>query len=151
MKVRLTIIEDIGESSVNITVPKKTKYIDNLFEQIRSVVDHSNFYVKKNDEYVSVSTLDIERIYTERNSIFCEVNGERFKIRERIYEMLNLLPKDIFIQISQSEIVNRKYIKKFCLSPDGLYEVILKNETKTYASRRFMYKIKKEYIQHESF
>ena len=55
----------------------------------------------------------------------------------RLYQVLEILPTN-FIQISQSEIINIDYISHLKLTPNGLVEIFLKNESFTYSSRRYL-------------
>ncbi|HBI8398173.1 TPA: LytTR family transcriptional regulator DNA-binding domain-containing protein, partial [Staphylococcus aureus] len=47
-----------------------------------------------------------------------------------------------FIRISKSEIVNKYYIEKLLLEPNGLIRMYLKDAHYTYSSRRFLKSIK---------
>lgn len=69
-----------------------------------------------------------------------------YRIKQRLYEVKLLLPTQLFVQISSSEIVNFSYIQEFALAQNGIYQVILKNGKMTYTSPRYMQKIKKEYL-----
>ncbi|WP_257611965.1 LytTR family DNA-binding domain-containing protein, partial [Oenococcus oeni] len=64
-----------------------------------------------------------------------------------IYEMKTVIPKSLFIQISNSEIVNISQIKNFSLSQTGIYQVNLLNGRKTYTSRRYTQIIRKELLK----
>jgi len=61
----------------------------------------------------------------------------------RLYQVLDILPTT-FIQISQSEIVNIDSISHLKLTPNGLVEIFLKNESFTYSSRRYLKTIKEK-------
>lgn len=147
MEVILQVDKNTQKPKIIICTPKKSSYFDDLVNKIRRMLGEEKINVKQGSDYLSVKISDIERIYTENHNVFCEINSCKYKLKERIYEMVDLLPHDTFFQISQSEIVNRKFIDKFRLTSTGLYQVILKNDVVTYASRRCMYKIKKEYLK----
>lgn len=61
--------------------------------------------------------------------------------------MKELLPQKLFIQLSNSEIVNIAQIKEFSLSPAGSYQVDLSNGRKTYTSKRYAQRIRKELLK----
>ncbi|HBQ43716.1 MAG TPA: LytTR family transcriptional regulator, partial [Lactobacillus acetotolerans] len=53
----------------------------------------------------------------------------------------NILPKNIFIRISSSEIVNLNQVKQFDLTAAGMFKVMFKNGNSTFASKRYIKKI----------
>lgn len=147
MEVILQVDKNNQAPKIIVSTPQKGPYFENLVSRIRRILREEKINVKQGSDYLSVQISDVERVYTEKQNVFCEINGCKYKLKERIYEMMNLLPHDTFFQISQSEIVNRKFINKFKLTSTGLYQVILQNDEVTYASRRYMGKIKKEYLK----
>ena len=82
----------------------------------------------------------------KKKEVVCETEQDVYRIKQRLYEVKFLLPTQLFVQISSSEIVNFSYIQEFALAQNGIYQVILKNGKMTYTSRRYMQKIKKEYL-----
>ncbi|MGT2862994.1 LytTR family DNA-binding domain-containing protein [Streptococcus gallinaceus] len=52
-----------------------------------------------------------------------------------------MLPRD-FLQISQSEIINLRYLDHLSLTGNGLVKIVLKNGAVTYSSRRYLKQIK---------
>ncbi len=147
MEVILQVDETNQAPKIIVSTSQKTSYFEHLVSSIRRLLCDEKIEVRQGSDYLSVQMSDIERIYTEKQNVFGEINGCKFKLRERIYEMMTRLPHDTFFQISQSEIVNRQFINKFQLTTTGLYQVILQNGEVTYASRRYMSKIKKEYLK----
>lgn len=144
MKVSVNINPNATSPSILITAKKQTAEIIYLEQKIQSIVEHSTLFIKDNDDYRQVSLDQIERIYTEQQDVFCQIEGQRYKLKKRIYELAEFLPAKIFIQISQSELVNRHFIDRFALSKTGAYQVVFKDGQFTFASRRYMQKIKKE-------
>ena len=61
--------------------------------------------------------------------------------------MKEILPPKLFIQLSNSEIVNVTQIKAFSLSSTGSYQVDLSNGRRTYTSRRYAQIIRKELLK----
>lgn len=147
MEVILQVDKNNHDSKIIVSVPKESNYFNGLVNKIRNMLSEEKLNVRDGTDYVSISVDEIERLYTDKQNVICEIKGHQYRLKERIYELRNILSHDIFFQISQSEIVNRKFISKFKLTTSGLYQVVLTNNQITYASRRFMYKIKKEHLK----
>lgn len=147
MEVKLHIDRDNIKSSITVNSSSRTPYIENVVTKIKQIFSEEVLNVKDDSGYTSIPILNIERVYTENNKVFCETKDKKIKIKERMYQMKEKLPCDTFFQVSQSEIINRYFIKKFQLTSTGLYKVILKNGITTYASRRCMYILKRNYLK----
>ncbi|WP_050270321.1 LytTR family DNA-binding domain-containing protein, partial [Streptococcus pneumoniae] len=92
---------------------------------------------KIDDQVYLVEIGKIQRFYIENRK------SQTYSIDLRLYQVLKLLPSN-FIQISQSEIINIDSISHLKLTPNGLVEIFLKNESFTYSSRRYLKTIKEK-------
>ena len=63
-------------------------------------------------------------------------------LRLRLYEAEERLKQHHFIRISNSEIINLKKVRSFDLSFTGTVCVVLIDGSKTYASRRYVTRLK---------
>lgn len=144
MKVSTKIDQNAQTPNIVIFAKQKTAKIVYLEHEIQSVINHSSLFVKNQEDYQQIELPNIDRFYTEEHAIYCQVNGQHYKTQKRIYELADFLPESLFIQISQSEIINRHFIQCFRLSKTGAYEVILRDGQTTFASRRYTRRIKKE-------
>ncbi|CAK1231391.1 DNA-binding response regulator [Fructobacillus cardui] len=150
MKVSTKIDQNTQTPNIVIFAKQKTAEIVYLEHEIQSVINHSSLFVKDQEDYQQIELPSIDRFYTEEHEVYCQVNGQRYKTQKRIYELADFLPENLFIQISQSEIINRHFIQRFQLSKTGAYEVILRDGQTTFASRRYMRRIKKENLSWKS-
>nr|WP_241744712.1 LytTR family DNA-binding domain-containing protein [Bacillus atrophaeus] len=91
-----------------------------------------------------VDCKDIVRIYAAKQKVFVQTGADIFTVRSRLYELEEKLDRQFFVRISNSEIVNMKMIKNMDISMTGTIGVLLKGDIKTYASRRYVSKIKKQ-------
>ncbi|PUD96134.1 LytTR family transcriptional regulator [Levilactobacillus brevis] len=62
-----------------------------------------------------------------------------------MYQLKQLLPSDLFLQLSSGELVNRQHIRHFSLTPSG--QVLLSTGATTFVSRRCMQQIRKEFLK----
>lgn len=90
-----------------------------------------------------VNCKEIIRIYAEKKKVFVQTEQELYTVRARLYELEEKLDSQLFVRISNSEIVNKKKIVRMDISMTGTIGVILKGDVQTYASRRYVSKIKK--------
>ena len=85
---------------------------------------------------------DFIRIYANAGKVYAITSNGEYMIRLRLYELEERLDRNLFVRISNSEIVNLKKVKNFDLSFTGTICVKLSNGTVTYVSRRYVAKIK---------
>jgi len=85
---------------------------------------------------------DILRIYAANGKVFAVLPSGEYTLRLRLYEAEDRLKQQYFVRISNSEIINLKKVKSFDLSITGTICVVLSDGSKTYASRRYVTKLK---------
>lgn len=85
---------------------------------------------------------DLIRVYANSGKVYAVTENGEYILRFRLYELEERLPRDKFVRISNSEIINLKKIKNFDLSFTGTICVKFLNGTVTYVSRRYVAKIK---------
>ena len=81
--------------------------------------------ISKDGRYLSVKT----------------VNGE-FVVNEPLYRIEEKLNPAWFIRISQSEIVNLRYVKRWDFSKSGIITIELANGIRSFTSRRYAKQIR---------
>lgn len=129
-------------------LPKTFVYTDKITEEVLRIKS----FVLKNSESILIGFLDekikilnpakIYRIYTEDSRIFAESIDEKFLVKKRIYQLEEILKSKKFVRISNSELINLNLVDSFDLSYSGTISVKMKNNAKTFVSRRYVKKIK---------
>ena len=71
-----------------------------------------------------------------------KAKDETLEVRKRIYELEEILPKRNFLRISNSEIINFDKVKNIELKIYGSLVINFYSGKVTYASRRYIKKIK---------
>ena len=84
----------------------------------------------------------LTRIYAEGGRVYAAGEQGTFLLRGPLYLWEQRLDERAFVRISQSEIIHLKKVKSFDLSLAGTICVRLSDGTETYASRRYVSKIK---------
>lgn len=88
-----------------------------------------------NDIFI-INGLDIIMFYSEEKNNFCKTKDGIYKIKEKMYYIEEMLPKDKFIRISNSTIANIDHIKCFNTSIIGKILVKFKDGSEETVSRR---------------
>lgn len=128
--------------------PKVIVYTDKITEEINALVQKISDETPQvlsgfcNNTLKVLEQSDIIRIYASGGKVYAVTAGGEYTLRLRLYELEERLDKNLFVRISNSEIINLKKVKNFDLSFTGTIRVALTNNTVTYVSRRYVSKIK---------
>ena len=143
MKVELQINETYKEEKLIVQTPQPTEKVQKVIEFAENLDQKEKIKGKIEDQVYLVEISKIQRFYIENRKVLAETASQTYTIDLRLYQVLEILPTT-FIQISQSEIVNIVAISHLKLTPNGLIEIFLKNESFTYSSRRYLKTIKEK-------
>ena len=143
MKVELQIKETYEEEKLIVQTPQPTEKVQKVIEFVENLDQKEIIKGKIEDQVYLVKIGKIQRFYIENRKVLAETASQIYSIDLRLYQVLEMLPTT-FIQISQSEIVNIDAISHLKLTPNGLVEIFLKNESFTYSSRRYLNTIKEK-------
>lgn len=83
------------------------------------------------------------RVFSLNQKVYIQTANGEFLIKNRLYEIEDVLRKQKFLRISNSEIVNIKKITDIDLSIIGRVCIRLSGDICVYVSRRYIPKIKK--------
>ncbi len=143
MKVELQIKETYEEEKLIVQTPQSTEKVQKVIEFAENLDQKETIKGKIEDQVYLIKVSKIQRFYIENRKVLAETASQAYTIDLRLYQVLEMLPTT-FIQISQSEIVNIDAISHLKLTPNGLVEIFLKNESFTYSSRRYLKTIKEK-------
>lgn len=141
MRVEIKIDASCKEPKVIIVTEQMTEEIAELVKTL-SEEKHSVIAGFRGSEAFLLEESDIIRIYTADGRVFAETADGEYQLRLRLYELEARLGRDVFVRISNSEIINLKKVKRFDLSYTGTICISLSNGTASYVSRRYVAKIK---------
>ena len=143
MKVELQIKETYEEEKLIVQTPQPTEKVQKVIEFAENLDQKETIKGKIEDQVYLVKIDKIQRFYIENRKVLAETASHTYTIDLRLYQVLDIL-STTFIQISQSEIINIDAISHLKLTPNGLIEIFLKNESFTYSSRRYLKTIKEK-------
>ncbi|ANZ60682.1 hypothetical protein AYR62_13855 [Secundilactobacillus paracollinoides] len=138
MNVVFNIAEQILRPFITINAAKETPDLVHLAKTIDQLANHLTITGTQDKRQRPLSVYQISRFYTEDKHVVCETDDGVYRISERLYELKELLPEGLFVQVSSSELVAVASIRDFELTPTGSYQVNLTTGERTFASRRCM-------------
>jgi DNA-binding LytR/AlgR family response regulator len=141
MQIEIRIDENCTEPRIIIVAGKMTDEINAIVKRLSE--EQLQMVAGFKDDFVEMlEPSDICRIFAETGKVIAETDRGRYTLRFRLYDLEQKLKEHCFVRISNSDIINLKKVKGFDLSFSGTICVTLSNGTVTYASRRFVAKIK---------
>ena len=132
----------------SVTEPRAIILTDQMTEEVNAVIrmlseSEPQLIAGFRDDTVTVlDEKEILRIYAANGKVFAVLSSGEYTLRQRLYEVEERLKQHHFIRISNSEIINLKKVRSFDLSFTGTICVVLCDGSKTYASRRYVTKLK---------
>ena len=132
----------------SVTEPRAIILTDQMTEEVNAVIrmlseSEPQLIAGFRDDTVTVlDEKEILRIYAANGKVFAVLSSGEYTLRQRLYEVEERLKQHYFIRISNSEIINLKKVRSFDLSFTGTICVVLCDGSKTYASRRYVTKLK---------
>ncbi|MBP5292563.1 MAG: LytTR family transcriptional regulator [Clostridia bacterium] len=143
MGVKLKFVQDDSANDVEIIIRAKEQ--NEEVERILKLLGNDT-----NDNIIC-DVLSSEKLVDVKDIIIISkdgrylsiktINGE-FVLNEPLYKIEEKLDKSWFVKISQSEIVNLRYVKKWNLYSGGIIKIELQNGIQSYTSRRYATQIK---------
>ena len=127
--------------------PKVTIYTDKMSDEISSIINiiknenNSKIYGFLDNELYFINFEDVFLLYSENGKVYAKTSKNSYLLKFRLYQLEEMLDKN-FIRISNSEIINIKKVKNLDFAMIGTIKINFINGTYTYASRRFIKKIK---------
>lgn len=143
MKIELSIDPTCKEPKLLIITNEVTDEITEIMKLLSpDSLERVSAYTHRGVKIVEIQ--NITRIYTEKKKVYIQTANGVAEVKLRLYELEEKLNPKQFVRISNSEIVNINEISNMDISKTGTIGVTLNGGIQTYASRRFVSKIKKQ-------
>lgn len=141
MEIEVKIDEKYKDTKLVIYTNQVNEDVSRIIDKI-SNIEKKILKCYKDEKMYIIKQLEIESIYSEDGKIYVRSENEIYTIKNRLYELEEMLDKENFVRISNSEIINLKKVKNidFKLTGTILFNFISGN--KAYVSRRYIQKIK---------
>ena len=141
MDIEIKVDEKYNESKIIIYTNKMDEEITNIIDSISSI-NQKTLKAVKDDKMYILNQKDIETVYSENGKVYVRSNHELYTIKNRLYELESILDKKCFTRISNSEIVNFNLVENIDFNILGTIVINFISGNKSYASRRYIPKIK---------
>ncbi|CAM5222689.1 LytTR family transcriptional regulator OS=Ureibacillus acetophenoni OX=614649 GN=SAMN05877842_11142 PE=4 SV=1 [Ureibacillus acetophenoni] len=143
MKIELTIDPTCNEPKLIIITNEVTDEITEIMKLLSpDSLERVSAYTHRGAKIVEIK--NILRIYTENKKVYIQTANGIAEVKLRLYELEEKLNPKQFVRISNSEIVNINAISSIDISKTGTIGVTLNGGIQTYASRRYVAKMKKQ-------
>lgn len=142
MKFMITV-DSNAEESVSVVVNKKNSFIDDIENLVRNYSGENEITVYSENEFFKLNFENVECIFVMGGKTeLISADGKRYFIKERLYEIEQLLP-GYFVKINKSAIANERAISRFKSDFGGGVSVEFKCGYSDYVSRRCFAEIKR--------
>lgn len=141
MEIKIQLDSRYTDPEVCIFTAAVTEEIQQLLSRLSEDLPHTIVCYDK-DSAVLVEQEQLIRIYGANQKVYAQTELGEFTLRRRLYEMEELLDSGKFVRISNSEIVNLRFVRRLDLSITGTIGMQLKNGETAYVSRRYLSRIK---------
>ena len=141
VQVEVKLDKSAAEPKVIILTNQMTEEVHSLVQML-SESEPRLIAGFRNDTVTVLDENDILKIYAANGKVYAVLTSGEYILRLRLYEAEERLKPRHFVRISNSEIINLKKVKSFDLSFTGTICVVLSDGSKTYASRRYVAKLK---------
>lgn len=141
MKVSLDIDSEYEETKVTIHCKEMDDSIKGILDFLKG--QETEFLVGRDGEMQHILKPDtIHYFHTDKDSVIAVTAKGEFRLKEKLYELEEILPSSRFIRLSKSVIANLHELSRFEASFNGTLCVYFKSGTKEYVSRTYVNAIK---------
>ena len=137
--VDVEVILDGSRTDPKVTIYTKEKNarVDSIIDAVEKAAESDYPMIPGIDaERIELlSQRDIIRVFTEGRKIFLQTEGKVYIVNRTLASLEEVLNKDRFLRISQSEIINLYKVKCFDINTAGTIGIIFENGERTWAAR----------------
>ncbi|MCR5403939.1 MAG: LytTR family transcriptional regulator [Butyrivibrio sp.] len=138
LDIKLIIDKDCKKLNVVITNNERNDDVEGVISAIQEYANKKipmiPAYFK--DSMVMLPQRQICRIFIINRRVVVETAQRTYEVKKNLRELEEMLDKDRFVRISQSEILNLRKVKSFDFSAAGTIGVELENGESTWVARR---------------
>ncbi len=143
MKVEIRVDPALTEPKAVLCAPKVTPELEALARRLEAEGGQLTAHTDRGAVFLPIP--EVIRVYAERQQVLAQTAQGVFALRQRLYELEERLAPHRFVRISNSEIVNAAMITGMDFSLTGTIRMSLRGGLVTYASRRYVSKIRKQF------
>lgn len=104
MKVEIQIDNNLEENKIIIQAKEMNEEISEIMKKLSNQKEKITVFL--NEETYFIKEDEIESVFSSDGKVFIKTEKQEFQSKSRLYELEQILSKNKFIRISNSEIVN---------------------------------------------
>lgn len=148
MRLIMSERQDLEQPEVTIAYCEMTESVKRVSDFVR-YVDQTILGRKDNEEYaIPVSDIYYVESVDKKTFVYCET--EVFQSNSKLYELENSLPRENFVRVSKSTILNVEKLKGIKTLVNSKLEAMLLNGERVCVTRKYL-KVIKEALLRRSF
>ena len=130
----------ILENEKNLQVIIKCKLADAQINRLKSHIElfDNKLQAKTEGDYQFVDAMDVLYFESVDNRVFLYTEDSVMEVRQRLYELEDMLSKQDFIRISKSQIININKIKTLKPELNRTILATMCNGEQLYISRKYV-------------
>lgn len=141
MKVSLDIDSRFEETKVIIECKEMDDSIKNIVDFLKG--QDTRFLLGRDGDMQHIlKPAEIHYFHTKNEAVAAVTAKGEFRLKEKLYELEEVLPPSQFIRLSKSVIANLEELSRFEASFNGTLCVYFKSGAKEYVSRNYVHAIK---------
>jgi len=141
MKIDIDINTIYEDTKIIIQAPEMTDEVTDLLKKLKEDKP-TTLSGKKSQKIYVIDLKDIILIYAQNNRVLVSTMTDTYEIKQKLYEVEDIVSGSTFVRISKSAIVNIKGIKNIEVSFNGSLVVKCLNGEEEIISRRFVPAVK---------
>ncbi|MBO0993818.1 LytTR family DNA-binding domain-containing protein [Bacillus sp. SD088] len=141
MKISLDIDQVHEQTRVTIHCKELDDSIQDILDFLKG--KETEFIIGKDGEMQHIlKPNDIHYFHTEAETVVAVTSAGSFKLKEKLYELEEILPSSKFVRLSKSVIANLHELSRFEPSFNGTLCVHFKSGAKEYVTRHYVKNIR---------
>lgn len=145
MRLIMSERQDLEQPEVTIAYCEMTESVKRVSDFVR-YVDQTILGRKDNEEYaIPVSDIYYVESVDKKTFVYCET--EVFQSNSKLYELENSLPRENFVRVSKSTILNVEKLKGIKTLVNSKLEAMLLNGERVCVTRKYLKVIKESLLR----
>lgn len=144
MEIEIRIVPGLEKPNIVVETPALTPEVEALARSLQvRTLQKGPLLGFRGEEITALEPGEVLRFYGADKAVFAQTGTGEYRVRERLYELEEVLDPRQFVRISQSELVNLKKVIGLDLSLTGTIKMTLSGGTVCWVSRRNVKNIKR--------
>ncbi len=144
IKINTNISSEFEETSITINAPELTEEIQSLIQYVSNInAVPSQIVASQNNKIYFIDLDSVVCFFSKDKYNYVKTKEGTYKIKQKLYELENLLSQKDFVRISNSCMIHINQVECFDTSVLGTVLVNLKDGTQETVSKRRVAQIMK--------